>query len=115
MRVVHGFTVAVCLLVGSCEGSLRSQPVPPADKLRIEDCELGLAVYRQLLTRPAYAGVVVTGRTPEAPSPEAQEQAATLFAGQCHYQLAGKVRRTIVRCWTDSADTTTFRSCNDRF
>lgn len=115
MRVVCGFAVAVCLLVASCEGTLRKQPVPPADKLRIEDCELGLALYRQLLTRPAYAGVVVTGRPPETPSPEAQEQAAALFAGQCHYQLAGKVRRTIVHCWTDSLDFTTFRSCNDRF
>jgi hypothetical protein len=107
--------VVLGLLVVSCIGDVRKQPVPPADKLKLQDCELGIAVYRELLQRPAYAGVVVTGRVPEAPSPEAQEQAATLFAGECHYQLAGRVRRTIVRCWSDSLDVTTFRRCNEKF
>jgi hypothetical protein len=111
---VRTVIVAVCLFLVGCT-DLRKDPVPPADKLRKEDCELAVAVYRQLLQRPAYAGVVITGRTPEPLSPEAQEQAATLFAGQCHYQLAGNARRTIVRCWTDSADVMTFRRCNEKF
>lgn len=85
------------------------------DMLKTVDCDIGLVAYRQLLTLPAHAGVVVTGRPPEIPSPEAQEQAAIEFAGVCHYQLAGRVRRPIIRCWADSLDVTTFRRCSERF
>lgn len=102
-------------LVAACGGTLHRQPVPPADKLRVEDCEVGLAAYRRLLELPAHSGTVITGRPAPVASPEEQEQAAAQFAGQCHYQLAGQVRRTIVACWTDSSDLVTFRRCNEKF
>jgi hypothetical protein len=105
----------VGFFAGACGGTLNRQPVPPADKLRVEDCEPALAVYRQLLALPAHAGTVVTGREGGVASPEEQEQAATQFAGQCHYQLAGRARRAILACWTDSADLATFRRCNEKF
>lgn len=94
---------------------VRRQPVPSLDKLRLEDCELGIAAYRQLLQRPPHAGVVVTGRPPAIPSAEEQELAVIEFSSLCQRQLVGQARRAIVRCWTDAADTVSFRRCNERF
>lgn len=110
--------LALLLFAGACAAEadgIRRQPVPPADRLRSEDCSLGIAAYRSLLERPPNAGVVVTGRPSPLPSPEEQERAVAEFAGQCHYNLVGQARRLIVRCWLDSADASSFRRCNDRF
>lgn len=104
----------VALLVAGC-GTLVRQPVPPADKLRVQDCEVALVAYRRLLELPAHSGTVVTGRPAPVASAEEQEQAAAQFAGQCHYQFAGHVRRAILACWTDSSDLITFHRCNGRF
>lgn len=89
--------------------------VPYKEKLRGEDCDIGLALYRQRLELPPHAGIVVSNR-PEPPlPPEEQERLATEFAGTCHYTMAGQVQRAITRCWTDSTDAVSFRKCNERF
>lgn len=84
------------------------------ERLRAEDCTLGLSAYRQRLQLPPHASVVVTGRSNETLSSEEQERRATEFALRCQGMI-GVVRRSIVRCWLDSADATSFTTCNDRF
>ena len=112
-RLVGALGVLFWGLLGGC--AVDEQRKFQSDFLRQSDCDIGLTAYRQLLQLPAYAGILITGKQPEAPSPEAQEQAAAEFLGVCHYKLAGNVRRPIIRCWADSPDVTTFRRCSEKF
>jgi hypothetical protein len=91
---------------------------PPAElarqRLRADDCTLGLSVYQQRLQLPPNASVVVSNATSEPLPPQEQERRAGEFALRCQ-GLIGTARRAIVRCWLDSADATAFVACNDRF
>ncbi len=94
---------------------IKRQPVPMTGSLRSDDCKVGIDAYRALLQLPPNAGVVVTDRPPPPVDPLQQELGVAEFANHCQTQLVGKARRALVRCWTDSADANSFRSCNDRF
>jgi hypothetical protein len=95
-------------------GGLRGQGGGLSGKLRSADCDTGIGVYRQLLQLPPHAGVVSGGREAILSS-QAQEQAAADFAAYCRASMVGSTGRAVIRCWADSKDASSFRSCNDRF
>lgn len=90
-------------------------PLPSTEKLKDEDCQAGLELYRQRLALPPRAGSVVAGRRLVPPSPEEQERRLTEFVVLCKRDLVGRVRRLILRCWSDSPDAETLEGCNQRF
>lgn len=104
-------------LTGGCasDPSVKPNPVPSAEKLKVADCVPAAATYRQLLRLPPRVGMVVTNRVAPVRSEDEQARAAQTFAAQCPTLLAGKVRRAVLRCWADAPDTESFHSCSQRF
>ena len=115
MRRVACISLFLLAISGCVTEPVTQGRVPYKEKLRGEDCDIGLALYRQRLELPPHAGVVVTGRPVPPMPPEEQERLATEFAAACHYSMMNRVQRAITRCWTDSNDAVSFRKCNDRF
>ena len=95
--------------------SVKPSPVPSAEKLKAADCPLAEQTYRRLLQLPPRVGMVVTNRSAPVRSEEEQRRAAQDFAVQCRTALVGKVRRIIVRCFSDAPDSESFRACSQRF
>jgi uncharacterized lipoprotein YmbA len=95
--------------------NVRPRALPSAEKLRAADCAPALVTYRQLLQLPPRVGMVVTNRSAKVRSAQEQERAAQDFATQCASGLVDRVRRAILRCWSDSPDTETFQNCSLRF
>lgn len=81
--------------------------------LELADCDLGLLAYRQRLALPLNASVIVSNQTTVL-SEEEQANRAMAFNFECG-RLVGKSRRSVVRCWLDSTDASTFVACNGRF
>lgn len=90
-------------------------PQPSTERLRAEDCDVGAELYRQRLALPPRAGSVVSNRSLAPPSPEEQTRRLAEFVVLCRRELIGRVRRLVVRCWSDSPDAETLQACNQRF
>ncbi|MFO0574946.1 MAG: hypothetical protein U1A78_13235 [Polyangia bacterium] len=90
-------------------------PQPSTERLRPEDCDVGAELYRQRLELPPRAGSVVSNRSLAPPPPEEQARRLAEFVMLCRRDLVGRVRRLIVRCWSDAPDAETLQSCNQRF
>ena len=106
---------SVLLLLGcSANPNLRPPPGPSAERLRGEDCEIAIELYRQRLVVPRRAGTIVSNRL-TVRSEEEQALDLAVFVSKCRVELTGRARRTILGCWQDSTDAETFDSCNDPF
>lgn len=80
------------------------EPVPPADKLRREDCFFAQDHLAHQLAKA----------TP-ALTKESTESKAAEFLRACETKWVGQVRRVVLRCWKDAPDLGTFEQCVDRF
>lgn len=115
-RRLSNFFGAAALLGGcASDPSVKANPVPSAEKLKAADCPPAVQTYRRLLQLPPRIGMVVTNRSVPLRSEEEQGRSAQSFAAQCETELVAKVRRAIVRCWSDAPDAETFRTCSQRF
>lgn len=114
---VLSLSLSVSLPGGGCanDPNVKPNPVPSAEKLRAADCAPAEQNYRRLLQLPPRVGMVVTNRSVPLRSEDEQSRAAQAFAAQCQSALVDKVRRAIVRCWSDAPDAETFRACSGRF
>lgn len=104
--------LALCLRASGCTPvpTVTPNPVPPAEPLQVGDCDAAVTRYEALLARPTPGPLARPLATVEEPP-----MSAETFRAQCLNRLAGKARRTILRCWRDADGPATFLACNERF